>query len=237
MRLKRNVLDVLKASNLTSELLFRVIFSVLWLILFANFTWAGYLTRASARKQVARRPDWLRIVAIGLAVPYFVGALLFALLPSWVAFLSISLPDWFLLIMVFVATLGVFLAVWGIHVIGRNWAPSMSGVRNDTVLVTTGPYSIVRNPIYLGAFIFMPSLALVAAGWLVLLPALLLSVILYAQMGEEEAALVGRFGDAYVEYMQRTPRLIPRLRHGHLTTKSGRNRRERDRACRIPSPR
>ena len=81
----------------------------------------------------------------------------------------------------------------------------MSGVRNDTVLVTTGPYSVVRNPIYLGIFISLPSLALMSASWLIIVPGLVLSALLYAQMGEEESLLIGRFGDVYREYMKRTP--------------------------------
>ena len=205
---------------MTVELLFRVIFSILWLLFFANVAWVGYLTRASAGKQVARHLDWLRIVALALAVPYFVGVLLYALLPNWITFFLIPLPDWFRLLMLGVATLGTLLAVWGLRVLGKNWAPSMSGVRNDTVLITTGPYSIVRNPIYLGAFIFIPSLALVAASSLILLPGLVLSAILYTHMGEEEVTLIGRFGDVYVEYMKRTPRFIPKPRHKHPTSSS-----------------
>jgi protein-S-isoprenylcysteine O-methyltransferase Ste14 len=214
------LVEIMGALNVTCELLFRVIFSALWLILFATLAWVGYLTRASTGKQLARHAGWLHIVAVALAVPYFVGVLLYALLPSWIAFLWIPLPDWFRSIMVGAATLGILFAVWGLRVLGENWAPSASGVRNDTVLVTTGPYSIVRNPIYLGLFLFIPSIALVAASWLIVLPGLVLSIMLYTQMGEEEAMLIDRFGDAYVEYMKRTPRFIPKLRHEHPTPNS-----------------
>ena len=103
--------------------------------------------------------------------------------------------------------------VWGLRVLGKNWAPSTTGVRGDTVLVTTGPYSIVRNPIYLGALILLPSVALVAASWLILLSGLGLTTILYHQVGKEEASLIARFGDAYRDYMKRTPRLVPKLRY------------------------
>jgi protein-S-isoprenylcysteine O-methyltransferase Ste14 len=159
----------------------------------------------------------LRIVAIALAFPYFIGALLYALFPGWITFLSITLPDWFRLIMVGVSTPAILFTMWGLRTLGKNWAPSMSGVRNDTVLVTDGPYGIVRNPIYLGALIFIPSLALVAASWLLLLPGLALSAMLYTYVADEEVTLIDRFGDAYVEYMKRTPRLIPKLKHKHST--------------------
>jgi protein-S-isoprenylcysteine O-methyltransferase Ste14 len=154
----------------------------------------------------------LQTAGLALAVPYFVGALLYAFIPSSICPLQIPLPDLFRLLMTCLATLGIAFAVWGLLVLGRNWAPSMTGVRKDTELVTTGPYAIVRNPIYSGALVFLPSLALVAANWLMLLPGLLLCAILYKYVGEEEATLVAHFGDAYREYMTRTPRLVPKLR-------------------------
>jgi protein-S-isoprenylcysteine O-methyltransferase Ste14 len=117
--------------------------------------------------------------------------------------------------MVGVAVLGILLVSWGYWVLGKNWAPSVSGVRSDTVLVTSGVYGFVRHPIYLGAFIFLAALALVATNLLILLPTLALLALLYTSIDEEEAMLIDRFGDEYREYMKRTPRFIPTLRHEH----------------------
>jgi protein-S-isoprenylcysteine O-methyltransferase Ste14 len=113
--------------------------------------------------------------------------------------------------MVGVAVLGLSWVLWGYWVLGKNWAPSVSGVRRDTVLVTTGLYGIVRHPIYLGLFISLTALALMAANLLVLLPTLALLIVLYASIAEEEVILIDRFGDEYREYKKRTPRLIPKL--------------------------
>jgi len=126
-------------------------------------------------------------------------------------FLSIPLPDWFRLIMVGVAVLGLSFVLWGYRVLGKNWAPSVSGVRKDTVLVTTGLYGFVRHPIYLGIFISLFALALAVANLLVLVPTLALLIILYASIDEEEVILIDRFGNEYCEYKKRTPRFIPKL--------------------------
>jgi protein-S-isoprenylcysteine O-methyltransferase Ste14 len=152
-----------------------------------------------------------------LAVFYFAAALLYALLPGWVMFFSILLPDWFRLVMVGVAALGILFVWWGCWVLGKNWAPSVSGVKKDAVLVTTGLYGVVRHPIYSGAFIFLAALTLVAANLLILLPTLALLALLYASIDEEETMLIDRFGDEYREYMRRTPRFIPKFRHEHPT--------------------
>ena len=74
----------------------------------------------------------------------------------------------------------------------------------------SGPFHIVRNPIYFEAFTFIIALALVASNWLILLPALALITIIYEQISKEELMLIDKFGDEYREYMKRTPRLIPK---------------------------
>jgi protein-S-isoprenylcysteine O-methyltransferase Ste14 len=117
--------------------------------------------------------------------------------------------------MVGAAVLGILFLSWGYWALGRNWAPSVSGVRSDTVLVTTGLYGFVRHPIYLGIFIFIGALALVAANLIIVLPTMGLLVLLYVSIDEEEAVLVERFGDRYREYMKGTPRFIPRFKHEH----------------------
>jgi len=79
-----------------------------------------------------------------------------------------------------------------------------------------GVAAVVRHPIYSGIFIFLTAMTIVAANLLILLPTLLLLALLYASIGDEETLLIDRFGDQYREYMKRTPRFIPKLRHEHL---------------------
>jgi len=209
-----------------NELLFRAMFIVLWLIFTANLTWVRYSARGSTGKQSidqsARRESRLHIVALAMFAPFwFGGIILYTILPAWIAFLSISLPDWFRLVMLGVAALSILFTLWGYRTLGKNWVhalePSKFQQRKRETLVTSGPYHYVRNPIYLGAFTFIVALALVAANWLVLLPALVLITIIYRQISREEAMLIDRFGDEYREYMKRTPRIIPKFKHEHPT--------------------
>ena len=186
-------------------------FSILWLVFFVSLTVLSHLAKRSARRQTTTREGRLRVTALVLAAIYFGGALFYILLPGWIAFLSIPLPDWFRLIMLGVVVLGLSFVLCGYWVLGKNWAPSVSGVREDTVLVTAGLYSLVRHPIYLGIFISLSALALMVANLLVLLPTIALLIVLYASIDEEEVILIDRFGDEYREYKKRTPRFIPRL--------------------------
>jgi protein-S-isoprenylcysteine O-methyltransferase Ste14 len=131
-------------------------------------------------------------------------------------FLSIPMPDWFRLIMVSIGALSILWTLWGWRTLGKNWVHCLDPSkfhRKATTLVTSGPYHYVRHPMYLGAFTFLVAQALVAANWLILLPALATTMLFYVQIGKEEAMLIDRFGDEYREYMKRTPRFIPKLSH------------------------
>jgi len=203
--------------NVMSELFLRVSFSALWIIFFGNVIIVSYSAKGSvSKKKTTRLARRLRFVAIALAVPYFFGTMLYILLPIWITSFSIPFPDWVRLVMVGVAILAELFISWGYLSLGRNWAPSVSGVRKDTVLVTAPPYTIVRHPIYLGVFIFMIALAILAANLFILLPTLALLALLYTSIREEEVTLIDRFGEEYLEYMRRTPRLIPKFSHKDL---------------------
>ncbi len=206
----------------TNDLLFRIVFSALWIIFIANLTWVRYSARERTGKQpitqTAGHERRIHVVALAMFAPFwFGGIILYMLLPSWIMFLSIPLPDWFRLIMGVVAALSIPFTLWGYRTLGKNWVhalePSKFQRRKGEALVTSGPYHYVRNPIYLGAFTFALSIAFVAANWLTLLPALAIIPPIYGQIGKEEAMLIDRFGVEYREYMKRTPRIIPKLRH------------------------
>lgn len=206
---------------MTNELLFRLIFIILWLIFISNMTWIRFTTRKptdiSSTIQAIREKSRLLIASLGIIGPlWFGGIILYMMFPSLIAFLSIPLPDWLRAIMVYVAVPSILFTIWGYHTLGKNWVHALESLKflqNKTqTLVTNGPYRYVRNPIYLGAFLYLLSLALVAANWLILLPEIPLIILLYLQINNEETMLIERFGDDYREYMKRTPRLIPKFK-------------------------
>jgi protein-S-isoprenylcysteine O-methyltransferase Ste14 len=195
----------------TSEVFFRVIFSILWATFFTVLAWVARSTGWSPAVPTTARARQMRILVFAFAGLYFVGALLYSLFPSWVMFLSIPASSWLRFVMIGVAGAGLSIVFLALRSLGKNWAPSLTGMRKETFLVTTGPYGVVRHPIYLGAFIFLAALALLAANLLIILPTIALLTLLYAQLPEEERMLIERFGDKYRDYMKRTPRFIPRL--------------------------
>jgi protein-S-isoprenylcysteine O-methyltransferase Ste14 len=60
----------------------------------------------------------------------------------------------------------------------------------------------------------MIALSMVSANWLLTAVVAARLVLFFRRMGREEAMLTEHFGDRYRRYMQRTGRLLPRLRGG-----------------------
>lgn len=109
---------------------------------------------------------------------------------------------------------GYFLLVAGTGL--RLWSILYVGSRKSKVLVTQGPYSLCRNPLYLGTALLALGTALCfenvpmcAYTLAVVIPIHLLVISL------EERHLGAIFGDAYRQYCRTTPRLVPRFAGFH----------------------
>jgi len=88
-----------------------------------------------------------------------------------------------------------------------------AGLYPDHELVRTGPYAVVRHPVYASMFLMMIATGLLFARW----PMLLLAVVLYVAGTEirihvEEGLLRSRFGDEFENYRRRVPAYLPFLR-------------------------
>jgi protein-S-isoprenylcysteine O-methyltransferase Ste14 len=104
--------------------------------------------------------------------------------------------------------LGLGFAVWARFSIGNNW-DSMVVLKEDHQLVRTGPYSIVRHPIYSGFMLATLGTA-VAQGEIGRLLAVPVIVIAWGYKARvEEAFLKQRFGSQYDQYRREVKALIP----------------------------
>ena len=117
-------------------------------------------------------------------------------------------PDFVSYIGVGIAAVGCLFAIWARYYLGSNWSLAIE-VKKGHTLVRTGPYAIVRHPIYTGIGFGLGGSALALAnafGILVFSGAVLL---LFFRMGDEEKLMVEQFGEEYREYEGRVKRVIP----------------------------
>lgn len=113
---------------------------------------------------------------------------------------------------------GCLLAVAGAALVLRSRAelgPAWSFVPKadqNTGLVTTGPYRLVRHPIYLGLALLAMGEALAFGSWPAFSIVLFGIVPTFAWRGHAEDQLLHRtFGERYEVYRQRTRMIIPHL--------------------------
>lgn len=104
--------------------------------------------------------------------------------------------------------LGVVLGFWAIFEMRKSKLNIAPNVRKDAILISSGPYSIVRNPMYLALlFFFLPTLwgnhSFLNTTILIIFIANLIVKLLY-----EEKLLTAEF-ELYSEYKEKTWRLIP----------------------------
>jgi protein-S-isoprenylcysteine O-methyltransferase Ste14 len=105
---------------------------------------------------------------------------------------------------------GELIRLWGVHHIG-----AISRTRSDRLgpLVDTGPFALVRNPLYVGNILIWMGFALSARlVWLAPVAGVVLAAAYHAIVSWEEQLLVSRVGAAYSAYSSRVPRWLPRLR-------------------------
>ena len=80
-------------------------------------------------------------------------------------------------------------------------------------LNTTGPYSLVRNPLYVGRILNFTGLAMLSGSWIFGTIVFLLAILVYERISVyEEEFLRGKFGAAHAEWAAKVPALMPRLR-------------------------
>ena len=104
--------------------------------------------------------------------------------------------------------IGCAVRLWPVYVLGNRFS-GLVAIQPGHTLVTTGIYSAIRNPSYLGLLIGTLGWGLAFRSGLGVLLAALLLLPLIARIHAEERLLASQFGDAYRSYCARTARLIP----------------------------
>jgi protein-S-isoprenylcysteine O-methyltransferase Ste14 len=105
--------------------------------------------------------------------------------------------------------LGEAIRLWGVRYIG-----AISRTRSDRLgrLVASGPFALVRNPLYLGNVVLWGGFAITARlPWLAPVLVAILAFEYHAIVRWEERLLEARLGERYRAYAARVPRWFPRM--------------------------
>jgi protein-S-isoprenylcysteine O-methyltransferase Ste14 len=109
-----------------------------------------------------------------------------------------------------VEALGLCLAIWARRHLGRNWSGEIS-VKVDHQLIRSGPYRLLRHPIYTGILTMYLGPTLVTGEWLAVVGLVMALFAYWRKIRLEEATLGGAFGPEYDAYRRTTWALVPGL--------------------------
>jgi len=176
--------------------------TLLWLAFFLIWLIAAFTAkRARYRQPLHQRLAYFAVGTVSSLLIQFVPALRIFLLPIRVEFCATGL---------LLSALGIAFAVWARFHLGRNWSGFVQ-IKQDHQLIQSGPYGLVRHPIYTGL------LLAIAGSFLALFPTLGGIVTLLALTGafvikirQEESLMLQEFPTRYPDYKSRVrSRLVP----------------------------
>ena len=121
-------------------------------------------------------------------------------------------PEWLRWLGALALAGGIVLLGVSHHHLGKSFH-SFVGSKEAHVLVETGPYRWIRHPIYLAFLVNYVGGGLLSGNLvLTFVPVTMFAILTLLRMRKEEKLLVDLFGQRYVEYLEHTGRLLPRIK-------------------------
>jgi protein-S-isoprenylcysteine O-methyltransferase Ste14 len=103
---------------------------------------------------------------------------------------------------------GLLFSVWGRRHLGSNWSQEVT-LKKDHELITSGPYALVRHPIYTGLLLAFIGSAVARDEWRGLIAVALVFGALWYKLRLEEKWMRAQFGESYEAYSRRVSALVP----------------------------
>jgi protein-S-isoprenylcysteine O-methyltransferase Ste14 len=103
---------------------------------------------------------------------------------------------------------GVAFAIWARVTLGRNWSGWVT-VKQDHTLIRSGPYGLVRHPIYTGLTFAVIGTAIFDGEIRSVILIVVIFSILIHKIKIEERFMTEQFGSEYTSYRQKTNALLP----------------------------
>ena len=186
------------------DLLYRYLILAMWL------AWALYwcVSARGLKTAVRREPMGSRLLHV---VPLSIALWLVwanRVPGQWLNERLYSWSPWEFWVAALMTAAGLAFAAWARVHIGRNWSGTVT-LKQGHELVVSGPYAIVRHPIYTGLLLAIVGTALARGEWRGVLAVEIAWASLWRKLRLEEAWMIEAFGERYEEYRRRVPALIP----------------------------
>jgi protein-S-isoprenylcysteine O-methyltransferase Ste14 len=107
-----------------------------------------------------------------------------------------------------VCVCGLIFTIWARQTLAGNWSSDVT-FKSDHELIRTGPYHIVRHPIYTGLLLMWLGTAIYIGQWRGVISLVLVTIGFWIKLRQEERLLLQHFPDAYPNYRSEVRALIP----------------------------
>ena len=174
---------------------------VLWLL------WLAYWL-IEARNTARTQKSETFLTAVLYRGATVVGILLiFGFRRPWIQKLwPVDVP--LLCVAVILMVCGFSFTIWARRHLGRYWSATVT-LKEGHKVIESGPYGLVRHPIYSGLLLSMAATVMTIGTWQGLCGYAALLAALIFKMAAEERLLTANLGEAYKEYQKRVKALIP----------------------------
>jgi protein-S-isoprenylcysteine O-methyltransferase Ste14 len=181
-----------------------IILLVIWIAFFAYWMISAWRDRAPYKRRSSR----LSILSY-MAVPVAIWLIVIGQLAPWLL-VAKFLPDGIIAETagIIITAAGVGFAIWARIHLGKNWSGQPS-IRVDHKIIRTGPYSIVRHPIYTGILTGMVGTAIATGSVTAACLVLIVLAVFLLKIRIEEKFLLEEFGEEYARYKREVRGLIP----------------------------
>jgi protein-S-isoprenylcysteine O-methyltransferase Ste14 len=143
---------------------------------------------------------FLSTVGAGFLLPYFAG--------KNIGVISFSDPIKYFGVAIFLS--GYAIRSLATRTLKRQYSYYVT-IQEHHQLITSGIYSMIRHPVYLGTILAVVGMFLVFSTWFGLAFVFVYTGILVHRMSQEEQLLFKYFGSVYQEYSAKSFRLIPHI--------------------------
>lgn len=185
------------------RLFYQCLFPALWIV------YLVYWNLMALRVKVAQRMEPLASRVLRVAA-FVAGAVLFSF-PQPLGWLNLQLwPQGLALFWAgFAITLaGLLFCVWARVHLGRNWSRSVT-IKQNHELIVSGPYALVRHPIYTGLLTGLIGTVLALGQLRGVAAFVLMAAPIWFKLRLEEKWMRAQFGPVYEGYAGRVKALVP----------------------------
>jgi protein-S-isoprenylcysteine O-methyltransferase Ste14 len=173
------------------------------LVLFSVYWEVAALSAAPAKNSESRFSRAVHVFLVNIAMLLVLAPIrgVGRFLPVSTAIMSSGLA---------VMAAGTVLAIWARVYLGRNWSGEIA-IKVEHQLIRSGPYRVLRHPIYTGLLAMYVGPAIVTGEWLAVIGVVMAGLAYWRKIRLEEAALDAAFGPDYDAYRRATWALVPGL--------------------------